>query len=364
MSHQLISVPIIKPVDALCNLSCSYCYVSGLRDCNVKNRMQPEILKAVIDFFCHDQDDVEFIWHGGEPLLAGLCFYQKAVELQYVWRQKGKRIENFIQTNATLLTTEWIRLFAGNNFLVGVSLDGPKEFHDQVRRYSDKKGSYDDVMEGINLLRNEGIFNGVICGISAINHEFPREIFNFFLEKGMKKLKFARVKDTGDCGDVSSLAISPTQYTDFMIAIFDLWLEADDQEVEIRDIQSVVDLMLGGNKRECIYTGQCGRFATIYSDGSIYGCDSFSKTDAVYFGSILDEPAIVRSNSNLRIFQETIRKRRSYCHNCNWHFICKGGCASDGYERLDSIEPLDDACKNRKRYFEHISTKIRSYGLM
>ncbi|MGB9726744.1 MAG: radical SAM protein [Minisyncoccia bacterium] len=344
-------------------MSCSYCYASGLKECTGKNRMPPETLKAMIDFFCRDQDDIEFIWHGGEPLLAGLDFYRQAIEFQNIWREEGKKIANFLQTNATLITPEWIRFFVENDFLVGVSLDGPKEFHDQVRHYPSGKGSYDDVMRGINLLRQAGIFNGIICCISTVNHRFPKEIFNFFIEKNIKKLKFARVKSIGHCNDVSSLVISPAQYADFMIDIFDLWLELDDPEVEIRDIQSVVSLILGGNRRECIYMGQCDQFVTVYSDGSIYGCDSFPKTDTLHFGSVLDEPIKVKSNARLQSFRELLEKRKEHCRTCDWYFICKGGCAKDCYEQIDSVEPLSEVCENLKRYFEHISAKIKSYDL-
>lgn len=315
----------------------------------------------MIDFFCCDQDDIEFIWHGGEPLLAELKFYHEVVEFQRRWKQQGKKIVNFVQTNATLVTPELTRFFSENDFFIGVSLDGPREFHDQVRRYSTGKGSYNNIMRGIDLLRQAGTFNGIICGISTVNHRFPKEIFNFFIAENIKKLKFARVKSIGHCNNMSSLVVSPTQYTDFMIAIFDLWLELDDPEVEIRDIQSVVNLILGGNKRECIYMGWCDQFVTIYSDGSIYGCNSFPKTDTLRFGNILDEPAIVRSNSCLQNFQRLLEKRKEHCRTCNWYFICKGECAKDCYEQLDSVEPLSEVCENLKRYFGYISAKIGSY---
>ncbi len=351
MFCQSVSTPIVKPVNGLCNLSCSYCYASGLKECAVKSRMRSEILKAMIDFFCRDQDDIEFIWHGGEPLLAGLDFYRRAVEFQDVWKQQGKKITNFLQTNATLITQEWICFFVENDFLVGVSLDGPKEIHDQVRLYPNGKGSYDDVIRGINLLHQAGIFNGIICDISTVNHRFSKEIFNFFIERNIKKLKFARVKSIGYYNDVSSLVISPAQYADFMIAIFDLWLELDDPEVEIRDIQSIVSLILGENRRECIYMGHCDQFVTVYSDGSIYGCDSFPKTDVLRFGSVLDESVKVKSNARLQNFRELLEKRKEHCKICDWYFICKGGCAKDCYEQIDSIEPLSEICKNLKRYF-------------
>ncbi len=326
--------------------------------------MRPEVLKAVIDFFCSNQDDIEFIWHGGEPLLAGLEFYRETVEIQRTWEKQGKKIRNFLQTNASLITSEWSHFFAENDFLVGVSLDGPKEFHDQVRCYSTGKGSYDEVMRGIDLLRQAGIFNGVICGISTVNREFPKEIFNFFIAENIKKLKFTRIKNIGHCDNISSLVISPAQYAAFMIAIFDHWLELDDSEVEIRDIQSVVNLILGGNKRECIYMGQCDQFVTVYSDGSIYGCDSFPKTDNLCFGNVFDEPTVVRSNSRLQTFRDLLEKRKEFCRTCDWYFICKGGCAKDYCGQLNSVEPLSEVCENLQRYFEHISTRIRSYGLI
>jgi len=326
--------------------------------------MRLETLKATIDFFCEDQDDIEFIWHGGEPLLAGLEFYNEVVKIQHTWKQDGKKITNFLQTNATLITSEWIHFFMKNDFLIGVSLDGPKEFHDQVRCYPADKGSYDEVMRGVDLLRQAGIFNGIICGISTVNHSFPKEIFNFFLAENIKKLKFARIKSIGHCDNISSLAISPAQYADFMIAIFNLWLELDDPEVEIRDIQSVVSLILGGNKRECIYMGQCDQFVTVYSDGSIYGCDSFPKIDDLHFGSVFDKPTIVRSNSRLQLFRELLEKRKEFCRACDWYFICKGGCAKDCHGQPDSIEPLSEICENLQKYFRHISTKMRSYDLI
>lgn len=363
-NYRAISTPIVKPVDGLCNLSCSYCYASGSGKRARKSRMRPEILKAMIDFFCHDQDNIEFIWHGGEPLLAGMDFYRKAVEHQQTWEQKGKRITNSVQTNATLITPEWINFFAKHNFFVGVSLDGPKDFHDQVRYYPDKSGSYNNVMRGIKLLQQADIFNGIICGISTVNHQFPKEIFNFFIAKDIKKLKFARVKNIGHCNDISSLTISSKQHSDFMITIFDLWLKLDDPEVEIRDIQSVVSLILNGNKRECIYMGGCDQFVTIYHNGSIYGCDSFPKTNALSFGNVMDDSNLVKSNPRLKSFQETLRKRKINCRTCDWSFICKGGCAKDCYAQLNSIQPMDKVCENLKRYFEHISGKIKSYGLI
>lgn len=363
MLCKLALTPIIKPVNGLCNLSCSYCYTAGLTGHITKDYMSLETLKSTIDFFCNDQDDIEFIWHGGEPLLAGIEFYKKAIEFQLVWKQAGKRINNFIQSNATLVTSEWADFFAKNNFFVGVSLDGPKEFHDKVRTYANGKRSYEDVMKGINLLRQAGVFNGVICDISTINLAYPETIFNFFIENDIKKLKFARVKDLGHCKNVSSLTISPAQYADFMISIFNLWLKLDDSEVEIRDIQSVVNLILGGSQRECIYMGKCDQFVTVYSDGTIYACDSFPKIDKFLFGNVRDNSNIIKANASLQRFKDLLKSRQEHCQGCEWYHICRGGCAKDCYSGFDDIKPIDEICESLKRYFQHISATINSYDL-
>jgi len=160
-----------------------------------KKCMNLATLKATVDFFCCQQSEVEFIWHGGEPLLAGIEFYRKAVEYQLEWKQRNRSISNFVQTNATLLNSEWADFFSENNFLVGVSLDGPKEFHDSYRLYPSKKGSHNEVMNGIELLRKVGIFNGVICSISSFSYKYPRQIFNFFISRDIKKLKFSGLKN-------------------------------------------------------------------------------------------------------------------------------------------------------------------------
>jgi len=277
---------------------------------------------------------------------------------------RRKKIANFIQTNATLIDCEWTNFFAENNFITGVSLDGPKRFHDKTRYYPDLKGTYNCVMESINLLREAEIFNGVICGITAKNYKYPNEIFNFFISENIKKLKFGRIKDIGCCDNISTLTISSKQYFDFLIAVFDLWLKYDDPEIEIRDIQSVVNLILGGNKRECIYMGKCDQFVTVYSDGSIYSCDSFPKIDSLYFGNVFEKPNKTTADNNLRLFQKMITEHKKYCQKCNWYFICRGGCTRDYYSIMPSVESINNNCNNLKRYFNYIFEKIKSCGLI
>lgn len=326
--------------------------------------MDTKTLRATIDFFCRDKKYVEFIWHGGEPLLAQIDFYRDVVKHQQSWVGKGVKVVNFIQTNATLVTEEWARFFARHNFLVGVSIDGNRDAHDKNRRYRSGCGSFNEVMRGVELLRNAHVFNGAICGISTENYSSPKEIFEFFLSHGIKKLKFARVKDIGQCNDLSTITIPFGKYIDFMTTIFDLWVAVDDPEIEIRDIQSVVNILMGGTFRECIYMGKCDNFVTVYHDGSIYSCDSFPKKESLRFGNVFEEPSKIMTNPNLKTFQEMVGTRDKYCRSCSWYFICKGGCAKDHYSKIDSFEPIKEHCEELKRYFYYISTKLRNYNLI
>lgn len=162
---------------------------------------------------------------------------------------------------------------------------------------------------------------------------------------------------------MSAISIPFSQYIDFMIAIFDAWLEVDDPEIEIRDIQSVINLLLGGTMRECIYMGRCDEFVTIYPNGAIYGCDTFPKTPVLCFGSVKEDPLVVRSKARLKSFQELAKKRKDACRECGWHYVCKGGCAKDHYASLESHQPLKEHCTELIRYFEHISTKLKKYDI-
>ena len=359
-----ISTPIIKPVDGTCNLSCSYCYSSRLKaSASPGARMSLATLARLVDFFCSDQSAVEFIWHGGEPLLAGLGFYREAVACQQRWIDQGKSITNFVQTNGVLINEEWAGFLAENGFVVGVSLDGPACIHDAVRKRQDGGGSHEAVMRGIRLLQDVGVFNGVICGVSNQNVDRVKEVFEFFISRSIKKLKFNRVRHTGDCDARAFDAVTPAAFAQFMIDVFDTWLALDDPEVEIRDIQTVVGLVLGGRMRECIYLGQCQQFATVYADGSVYACDSFERGDALRFGTIHDAPAEVRASPQLTFLTGIMQRRRRQCAPCRWYWICRGGCMRDGYSGLDAVEPNDEVCQSLQRYFEHIVSRLESYGL-
>jgi uncharacterized protein len=155
--------------------------------------MSDEVLKSLIDTTCSNQNIVEFVWHGGEPLFAGIDFYRRVIEYEADWSGEEKKVFNSIQTNGTLIDERWATFFSVNNFAVGVSLDGPSEFHDQLRIHHGGKGSFEETIKAIRLLEDAGVLSDVICCVSSVNCNFPEDIFDFFMEQGIKRLKFLQV---------------------------------------------------------------------------------------------------------------------------------------------------------------------------
>lgn len=349
-----ISVPIIKPVNGLCNLCCHYCYMQSIREPQRSDHrvMEPRVLRATIDFFCSQHDEVEFIWHGGEPLLAGKLFFRKVVEYQSLWQRRGKRIANFVQTNALLVDDKWVDLFSQAGFRVGVSLDSPAVAHKALRTSFSGSDTTQQTLEKIGFLKEAGVFNGVSCCVGRHNFQSLQEMFDFFLGHDIKAIKFLRIRDGVE-------SISPLEYADFLIRAFHLWLNLDDVDLEIRDIKSVVEVLLGGEFRECTLMGRCDQFVTVYSDGSIFPCDSFLNEDQSRFGTVFDSYQTVLQGRNFQNFLEHVEQRPLLCDSCRWTSLCNGGCLKT---RLSSEH--EDSCRANRIFFEEVESTLNRYGLL
>jgi uncharacterized protein len=346
MCSSLIT-PIIKPINGFCNLDCGYCYADDKE--KVMKIMKDSVLKKTIDFFCSKQSNIEFIWHGGEPLLAGIKFYKRVIEYQKKWIKNGKKIINFIQTNGTVLNKDLLDFLSNNNFFVGVSLDGPKEINDQVRCFKNKKGSFDKIIKNISLLKEKNIFTGVICCVSSINYNQPIEIFDFFKSNNINSIKFSRVKEINNENDVS---ITAKQFTDFLIAIFERWIDVDSPEIEITNIKSIINIMFGGDFRECTNLGKCYNYCTVYRNGDIYGCDVLPKNNFFKFGTVFDSPEIIRNSEKVHKIKKIIKNNQEKCVKCRWFNLCKGGCLQCRF--IETEEEANEYCFNLKRLYSKI----------
>ncbi len=315
--------------------------------------MSQETLQATINFFCSHQDEIEFVWHGGEPLLAGMQFYRAVGQLQTEWIRQGKKIANFVQTNGTLLNEEWAKLFAGLQFCVGVSLDAPPVIHDTLRVSRAGEGNLKDVLRGITHLRENGIFNGVSCCIGRQNYSLVKDIISFFLSCDIHSIKFLRIREP------DSNAITADQYADFLIKIFHHWIDIDNPDLEIRDIKSIIDILLGGEFRECTLMGRCDQFVTVYNDGSIFPCDSLLNESCFCFGTVTESYSDVVERSNFQEFLQLSQRSRAACTSCPWNTLCHGGCLKD-YVNGNK----DTVCAANFRVFEEIQKTLISYGLL
>ncbi len=357
MHNSLASaMPIIKPINGLCNLACKYCYMpEGLNE----TLMSDNILESIIKFFSRELSQVEFVWHGGEPLLAEVSFFKKIVDIQK--SIPNKFFINVVQTNGTLVNDMWGKFFSDNKFVVGVSLDGTKDIHNENRHYPDMKGSFDQTMYGIDILKQYDVFSGIICGVNKSNFLYPEKVFNFFIENDIKSVKFSRIKDIGCCKNIDDIIISPLQYYDFLIKIFDIWLELDDPSINIRNIEVILSLLFGGDERDCSNIGQCGRYVTVNSNGHIYACDSFPESSDLYFGHVNNTEIDNLGMNNLIKFNSKLEERKNYCKSCEWFFACRGGCSKDFYKNMSSIESETDICTGQKKYFCHIRDTINGF---
>lgn len=361
----MIFVPVIKPVGGRCNIDCSYCYFRQKEEGkSCDNKMNDQVLRSLIENTCKNQKTVEFIWHGGEPLLAGIDFYRDVVEYESNWSKNGREIFNSIQTNGTLINESWVSFFSANNFAVGISIDGPAQFHDRVRKNCDGEGSLEKTLKATHLIKESNILSDVICCVSSVNCDFPETVSDFFVESGIKKLKFLQVQGRDKKGCLLPYSITADQYANFLINIFKKWIELDDPEVEIREINSILNLMLGGDYRECVFAGECYKYFTVYPDGSIYGCDSLPKVESLSFGHISEGVDKIEDSFNFINFKKRTSELKTECVSCEWFHICRGGCLQDWWPDIFQSNTKNLFCEGLKKIFSNFQKTLYDYGMI
>ena len=335
---------MVKPVGAVCNLACDYCYYlekANLYKDNPKHVMSDELLEKFIDEYINSQTmpQVLFTWHGGETLMRPLSFYKKAMELQKKYA-RGRTIDNCIQTNGTMLTDEWCEFFRENNWLVGVSIDGPQEFHDEYRKNKQGKPSFVKVMQGINLLKKHGVeWNGMAV-VNDYNADYPLEFYNFFKEIGCHYIQFAPIvervfghqdgrhlaslADREEVAELADFSISPEQWGNFLCTLFDEWVKKDVGTYYIQLFDSCDHFVFPEYKLGNIY--QKTLVEMMYSD----------KQQA--FGQMKQQSLPTQ------------------CRECEWLFACNGECPKNRFARTASGEPgLNYLCKGYHRFFSHVA---------
>ncbi|MCI7050954.1 MAG: anaerobic sulfatase-maturation protein [Bacteroidales bacterium] len=367
---------LAKPAGSRCNLACKYCYY--LEKSLLFEKHSPQVMDdALLEKFIHDYigaqttQEVLFTWHGGEPLMRPLQFYKKAVALQRKYAA-GRRIDNCLQTNGTLLTDEWCRFFKEQGWLVGVSVDGTQEMHDAYRRAKGGGPSHHKVMQGIRLLQKHGVEWNALAVVNDFNADQPKEFYRFFKEIGCRFIQFtpiverllphadgrqlAAVEEEGT-GGMMPFSVSPEQWGDFLIGIFDEWVKEDVGEYFVQLFDATLANWMGVQPGICTLARTCGHAGAIEWNGDVFACDHFVFPQ--YRLGNLREKSLVEMmySPKQREFgraKQTALPRQ--CRECRWLFACNGECPKNRFARTaDGEKGLNFLCNGYRRFFEHVA---------
>ena len=358
--------PVLKVANKGCNLDCKYCFYN--KQIRGKKIMPLKILEQVTKEVCeHNQGDIIFIWHGGEPLLAGLEFYQKAFQLQERYKKPTQRIVNSIQTNGTLINEEWGNIFKRYNAIVGVSLDGPKDLHDKYRQFPNGKGSFAEVMRGIELLRSFGIDFAIISVVTQDTIKTPKEVFDFLNTQNPIWINFVPSLAILTGSTLSfKQSIQPSEYIDFLIRIFDLWLKKGDYQIKILPFETIICGFLEKEHRDHRLVGECkkrlaGRSCeknlVIIPNGDVKTCSFHSYGDVFEFGNIWTGLNTILNSSPYQQYQEHLRAIKKRCSRCRWYRVCPNGCPRDF--RIGGVDGF--FCKESPRLFRFIQENLDKF---
>ena len=354
---------LIKPSGSDCNLNCRYCFYKGIngQPRQAKQRMTDEVLERLVRDYLKLRFPVSgFAWQGGEPTLMGLDFYEKAINLQKKYGVTGQQVSNSLQTNAVLLDDQWCRFLHDNNFLIGISIDGPKEFHDYYRINHIGKGSFDKVVNAMQTCKKHRVEFNVLILLNNKNIEHPDELFDFFIENGIRYLQFIPcVEPDPAAGRIADFSITPQQYGQFMCRIFDRWCEYGPTKLSIRDFDSILAHCLGGGHTVCTFDRQCSQYIVIEHNGDAFCCDFFVEPKW-RLGNIFEMPIEKLAGSSKK--QEFSRTKQNLCNRClvcRHLALCRGGCMKDRLV-LDNNDFGRESyfCESYKRFFDYTMPKF------
>lgn len=352
---------MLKPVGALCNLRCKYCYYlekKGLYLDEKKFVMSDEMLEEFIRQYLESQTmpQVLFTWHGGEPLMRNISFYKKALELQKKYG-RGRQIDNCLQTNGTLLTDEWCRFFKDNNFLIGISVDGGQQFHDKYRKTADGRPSFYQVMRGVGLLKKHGVEFNAMAVVNDYNVDYPLDFYNFFKEIDCRYIQFAPIVERFENGELTPWSVPAEKFGDFLIAIFDEWVRNDVGQFYIQYFDSTLANWVGQQPGTCILAKTCGHAGVMEFNGDVYSCDHLVfpeyKLGNIRWNTLTE---MMYSDKQLKFGNDKYDKLPTQCKECDFLFACYGECPKNRIIKTSTGEEgLNYLCKGYYKFFEHVA---------
>jgi uncharacterized protein len=351
---------MLKPIGAVCNLRCEYCYYLDKKDLypQAKNFvMNDEVLEKFIQQYIESQtmQEVLFTWHGGETLMRNRDFYEKALRIEQKYAQ-GKRIDNCIQTNGTLLTDDWCKFFKDNNFLVGISIDGPQHCHDRYRRTKDGRPSFIKVMNGINLLKKYGVEYNVMAVVNDYNVGYPLEFYNFFKDIDCHYIQFTPIVERIN-GQFAPWNVPSEKWGDFLITIFNEWVRKDVGNFFIQYFDSTLANWMGVPPGICTLSATCGQAGVMEFNGDVYSCDHFVFPE-YKLGNIHDKTitGMMYSEKQRQFGRDKYETLPRQCKECEFLFACHGECPKNRIIKTEDGETgLNYLCKGYYKFYKHVA---------
>lgn len=310
----------LKPVGSTCNIKCTYCYVEPFKTDQIKV-MDEKTLEETIRKTLVNSDNPTFSWHGGEPTMAGIDFFKKAMRAIRKYRCKGQKVRNMIQTNGTLITPEFAELLRKNKFGVSISIDGAEHVHGTHRKTRSGENSFHTVMRGLRNLNEAGIFPSVICTVTQSTLPFATETFHFLLSCGFKKIKFSPVFDSGQ----DTFNITSRDWYSYLSIIFDEWFALEDPSIQIRELDEVILWFQRKKLSLCSSDQSCLSWISVDPDGNMYPCE-YMRSEYSYGNISSMDLDSIRQTKEYAGFQKIFKRIPQKCQKCEFYELCGNGC--------------------------------------
>ncbi len=346
---------LIKPASAVCNLDCAYCFYLDREADPYKalpgRRMTPETLERLVDtYLFYSYPNAVFAFQGGEPTLAGLEFFRKLVELQKQYGRGGHNISNALQTNAMLIDEEWCELFHEYNWLLGVSLDGPEEVHDTYRFNKSGRGTWKQVMRGVEILKKQKVDFNILCVLSQANVDRPAELYRFFTGLGVDNIQYIPLAEFDSQGNRLPFTITAEQYGRFLCATFDLWWP-NRRKMRIRFFDNIAEALAGMKPGSCTMHETCDSYVVVEYNGDVFPCDFFVEGGWKLGNVTLDSWSEIARRTRRYSFAQKKTLAHPECQVCEYQSICHGGCPKFRHGPSGRFEDLDYFCQAYKMIY-------------
>ena len=351
---------LIKPVSFDCNLRCKYCFylrVSEVYPGQERPRMNEEVLETMISrYLRHRFRESIFGWQGGEPTLAGLDFFKKVVELQQKHGQPGQVIGNALQTNGILIAgnPQWGQFLHDYRFLVGLSLDGPKNIHDRYRRTKGNNSVWEKVMSAARTLKKHEVSFNILCVVSKANVNHAERVYDFFLDQGFQHLQFIPALEADAGGKRASFSVNPSQYGNFLVELFEAWNDAPNR-ASIRLFDALFSHHVGHPKGLCSHEKNCADYFLVEWNGDVYPCDFFVQ-EGRKLGNLREDDFSVLKKRRDDAFKPLKRRISSDCKEYAWLELCHGGCVKDRIFPDNPHPGKTYFCEAYKTFFTRVGT--------